>query len=255
MKALRFLKRVGIVAVPILAVIMVTLVFYGILTLASNRVHLGKLYLELFLSDKMLIAYWIFVSIAVSFMIYPSLTNWTKAKIRQMDTEDSKADEQEDCITFVIPTIGLFTKTSYQIQDWHHVRRYIISEMKSDIYGSVNLDIPKQHVKESDPFWKDCDAFIWALYVKDCARDIGIARKMMSEAEKRCVMSRCLSVGLRWDDRESEPWVLEWFQRRGYNEIRVEEDGHAHFLVYDLSDEYNSWSSSNSNKNNDAVEE
>ena len=94
MKALRFLKRVGIVAVPILAVIMVTLVFYGILTLASNRVHLGKLYLELFLSDKMLIAYWIFVSIAVSFMIYPSLINWTKAKIRQMDTEDSKADEQ-----------------------------------------------------------------------------------------------------------------------------------------------------------------
>ena len=117
MKALRFLKRVGIVAVPILAVIMVTLVFYGILTLASNRVHLGKLYLELFLSDKMLIAYWIFVSIAVSFMIYPSLINWTKAKIRQMDTEDSKADEQEDCITFVIPTIGLLPKlhTRYKI--------------------------------------------------------------------------------------------------------------------------------------------
>ena len=254
MKALRFLKRVGIVAVPVFAVIMVTLVFYGILTLASNRVHLGKLYLELFLSDKMLIAYWIFVSISASFMIYPSLINWTKAKIRQMDAENSKADEQEDCITFVIPTIDLFTKTSYQIQDWHHVRRYIISEMKSDIYGSVNLDIPKQHVKESDPFWKDCDAFIWALYVKDCVRNIGIARKMMSEAEKRCVMSRCLSVGLRWDDRESEPWVLAWYQRRGYNEIRVEEDGHVHFLVMDLSDEYNRWSSSNSNKNNDAVE-
>ena len=260
MKALRFLKRVGIAAVPVFAVIMVTLVFYGILTLASNTVHLGKLYLELFLSDKMLIAYWIFVSIAASFMIYPSLINWTKAKIRQMDAEDSKADEQEDCITFIkadeqedcitfiIPTIDIFTKTSYQIQDWHHVRRYIISEMKSDIYGTVNIDIPKQHVKESDPFWKDCDAFIWGLYVIETARDIGIARKMMSEAEKRCVMSRCLSVGLRWDDRESEPWVLAWYQRRGYNEIRVEEDGHVHFLVMDLSDEYRRWASSNSNK-------
>ena len=155
MKALRFLKRVGIAAVPVFAVIMVTLVFYGILTLASNRVHLGKLYLEMFLSDKMLIAYWIFVSIAASFMIYPSLINWKKAKIRQMDAEDSKDDEQEDCITFIIPTIDVFTKTSYQIQDWHHVRRYIISEIKSYIYGSVNLDIPKQHVKASDPFWKD----------------------------------------------------------------------------------------------------
>ena len=255
MKALRILKRVGIAAIPILAVIMVTLVFYGILTLAYNKVHLGKLYLELFLSDKMLVAYWIFVSIAASFMIYPSLINWTKAKIRQMDAEDSKADEQEDCIMFLIPTIGLSTKTLYQIQDWYHVRRYIISEMKSDICGTLNLDIPKQHAKESDPFWKDCDAFIWGLYVKDSARDMGIARKMMSEAEKRCVMSRCLSVGLRWDDRESEPWVLAWYQRRGYNEIRVEEDGHVHFLVYDLSDEYNRWSSSNSNKNNDAVEE
>ena len=255
MKTLRSLKQVGIAVVPVFAVIMVTLVFYGILALASNTVLYEKLYSELFPSNRMLVTYWVLSGIAASFVIYPSLTNWTKAKIRQMDAEDSKADEQEDCITFMIPTIGLFTKTSYQIQDWHHVRRYIISEMKSDIYGSVNLDIPKQHVKESDPFWKDCDAFIWALYVKDCARDIGIARKMMSEAEKRCVMSRCLSVGLRWDDRESEPWVLEWFQRRGYNEIRVEEDGHAHFLVYDLSDEYNSWSSSNSNKNNDAVEE
>ena len=95
MKALKILKRVGIAAIPILAVIMVTLVFYGILTLASNTVHLGKLYLELFLSDKMLVAYWIYVSIAVSFMIYPSLINWTKAKIRQMDAEESKSDEQE----------------------------------------------------------------------------------------------------------------------------------------------------------------
>ena len=255
MKALRILKRVGIASVPLLAVIMVTLVFYVILTLASNTVHLGKLYLELFLSDKMLVAYWIFWSIAVSFMISPSLINWTKAKIFQMNAEESKADEQEDCITFMIPTIGIFTKTSYQIQDWHHVHRYIISEMKSDIYGTLNLDIPKQHVKESDPFWKDCDAFIWSLYVVDCARNIGIARKMMGKAEKLCVMARCLSVGLRWDDRESEPWVLAWYQRRGYNEIRVEEDGHVHFLVMDLSDEYNLCHNLIPIKNNDSIEE
>ena len=109
MKALRILKRVGIYAIPLLAVIMVTLVFYGILTLASNKVNLCKLYLEMLLSDKMLVAYWIFVSIAASFMIYPSLINWTKEKIRQMNAEESKADEQEDCITFMIPTIGYFT--------------------------------------------------------------------------------------------------------------------------------------------------
>lgn len=251
MKALRILKRVGIASVPLLAVIMVTLVFYVILTLASNTVHLGKLYLELFLSDKMLVAYWIFWSIAVSFMIYPSLINWTKAKIRQMNAEESKADEQKGNNSVHASNVKVysFVQLSCQLQDWYKVRRYLISEnLKTGVYGTLHLDIPKQHAKESDPFWKDCDAFIWGLYVVDSARDIGIARKMMSEAEKRCVMSRCLSVGLRWDDRESEPWVLAWYQRRGYNEIRVEEDGHVHFLVMDLSDEYNRWSSSNSNK-------
>lgn len=256
MKALRFLKRVGIAAVPILAVIMVTLVFYGILTLASNTVHCEKLYQELFTSNKMLATYWVLASIVASFLIYPNLLDWAKAKIRQMDTEVSKADEQEDCITFMIPTIGTKTKVSYQLQDWYHVRRCLISEVwRNDVYGTLHLDIPKQHAKESDPFWKDCDAFIWALFVDDCAREDGVARKMMREAEDMCVMYSCLSVGLRWDDRESEPWVLAWYQRRGYNEIRVEEDGHAHFLVKDLSDEYNSGSSSNSNKNNDVVED
>lgn len=41
---------------------------------------------------------------------------------------------------------------------------------------------------------------------------------MMREAEVVCVMERCLTVGLRWDDRESEPWVLDWYKRSGYKE-------------------------------------
>ena len=242
MKVLRFLKRVGIVAIPFLAVIMVTLVFYGILTLASNTVHLGKLYLELFLSDKMLAAYWIFASIAVSFMIYPSLINWTKAKIRQMDAEESKADEQKGNKSEHASNVKVysFVQLSYQLQDWYNVRRYLMTEnLKTEVYCTLHLDIPKQHAKESDPFWKDCDAFIWAVFVDYCARKTGVARKMMREAEVVCVMERCLTVGLRWDDRESEPWVLDWYKRSGYKEKRVEEDGHAHFLVKDLSDKYN----------------
>lgn len=180
MKVLRFLKRVGIVAIPILAVIMVTLVFYGILTLASNTVHLGKLYLELFLSDKMLAAYWIFASIAVSFMIYPSLINWTKAKIRQMDAEESQADEQKGNKSEHASNVKVysFVQLSSQLQDWYNVRRYLMTEnLKTEVYGTLHIDIPKQHAKESDPFWKDCDAFIWAVFVDDCARKAGVARK------------------------------------------------------------------------------
>lgn len=245
MKALRFLKQVGIAVVPVFAVIMVTLVFYGILALASNTVLCEKLYSELFPSNRMLVTYWVLSSIAASFLIYPSLIDWTIAKIRKMDKEESKADEQEgdECEHASNAKIYSFVKLSCQMQDWYHVRRCLLSEiLESEIYGSLHLDIPKQHVKESDPFWKDCDAFIWSLYVDDCARKAGVARKMMQEAEVVCVMYSCFTVGLRWDDRESEPWVLAWYQRRGYNEIRVEEDGHTHFLVKDLSDKYNSGS-------------
>ena len=60
MKALRFLKQVGIAVVPVFAVIMVTLVFYGILALASNTVLYEKLYSELFPSNRMLVTYWVF---------------------------------------------------------------------------------------------------------------------------------------------------------------------------------------------------
>ena len=163
MKALRFLKRVGIAAVPILAVIMVTLVFYGILTLASNTVHCEKLYQELFTSNKMLATYWVLASIVASFLIYPNLQDWAKAKIRQMDTEVSKADEQEDCITFMIPIIGTKTKVSYQLQDWYHVRRCLISEVwRDDVYGTLHLDIPKQHAKDMCVMYS-------CLSVGDCA--------------------------------------------------------------------------------------
>lgn len=247
MKILRFLKRVGIAATPVFAVIMVSLVFYGILTLTSNTVHCEKLYSEQFTSNRMLATYWFLTSIAASFLIYPSLIDWMKAKIRQMDKEESKADEQEgdECEHASNVKIYSFVKLSCQMQDWYHVRRCLLSEiLKSEVYGSLHLDIPKQHAKESDPFWKDCDAFIWSLYVDDCARKAGVARKMIKEAEVVCVMYGCLTVGLRWNDRESEPWVLDWYKRSGYKEKRVEEDGHAHFLVKDLSDKYNLRSSS-----------
>ena len=258
MKVVRFLKRVGIAAIPFLAVVILLLCFNSISILSFNAVHPDKLSRDLF-ANNMFNTYWILISIGTSFGVFFKLRNWARAKIRQMNAEESEADEHKEGDEGEHTNNARFKpifKVSYQIQDWYHVRRYLISEvLMLDVYGTLHLDIPKQHEKENDPFWKDCDAFLWALFVDGIARNNGLAKKMMREAETLCVMEGCRTVGLRWDDRESEPWVLDWYERIGYEEIRVEEDGHAHFLVKDLSNKADSGSSSDSDKKDDATEE
>ena len=271
MKVVRFLKRVGIAAIPILAVIIVILCFDGISTLSFNAAHPDKLSQVLFSINKVAVCQGV-VAIIIAFCVFCSLMNWAKAKIHRMELKEGlEADEQEgddeednnaenkdndDNEHTRFTFRSLFTKASYQKQDWCHVRRYLVSEvMALDVYGTLHLDIPQQHEKENDPFWKDCDAFIWALFVDGCARKMGIARKMMREAEALCIMEKCTTVGLLWDDRESEPWVLDWYKRKGYEEIRVESDGHARFLVKDLTKDVDKKPSSDSAKKDDATEE
>lgn len=258
MKVVRFLKRVGIVAIPILAVVILLLCFNSISILSFNAVHPDKLSRDLF-ANNMFNTYWILIIIGTSLGVFFKLRNWKKAKIRQMNTEESEADEHKEGdegehannARFKLPF-----KASYQIQDWYHVHRYLISEvLMRHVYGTLHLDIPKQHEKENDPFWKDCDAFLWALFVDGIVRNTGLAKKMMREAETLCLTAGCRTVGLRWDDRESESWVLDWYKRIGYEEIRVESDGHAHFLVKDFSNKYDSESSSDSDEKDDATEE
>lgn len=258
MKVVRFLKRVGIVAIPIFAVVILLLCFNSISILSFNAVHPDKLSRDLFASN-MFNTCWILISIGTSFGVFFKLRIWGKTKIRQINAEESEADEHKEGdegehtnnARFKLPF-----KASYQMQDWYHVHRYLISEvLMRDVYGTLHLDIPKQHEKENDPFWKDCDAFLWALFVDGIVRNNGLAKKMMREAETLCVMEGCRTVGLRWDDRESEPWVLDWYERIGYEEIRVEEDGHAHFLVKDLSNKDDSGSSSDSDEKDDETEE
>ena len=258
MKVVSFLKRVGIAAIPFLAVVILLLCFNSISILSFNAVHPDKLSRDLF-ANNMFNTYWILISIGTSFGVFFKLRNWARAKIRQMNAEESEADEHKEGDEGEHTNNARFKpifKVSYQIQDWYHVRRYLISELLMfDVYGTLHLDIPKQHEKNNDPFWKDCDAFLWALFVDGIARNTGLAKKMMREAETLCLMAGCRTVGLRWDDRESESWVLDWYKRMGYEEIRVEEDGHAHFLVKDLSNKDDSGSSSDCDEKDDATEE
>lgn len=258
MKVVRFLKRVGIAAIPILAVVILMLCFNIASMLSFNTHYPDKLSQKLFATNT-LSMYWVFASIVASFWAFFKLMDWAKAKIRQMNTDPPEVDEHKEGDEGEHTNNARFKppfKASYQIQDWYHVRRYLISEvLMLDVYGTLHLDIPQQHEKENDPFWKDCDGFVWALFVDDIARKTGLAKKMMREAETLCVMAGCRTVGLRWDDRESESWVLDWYKRMGYEEIRVESDGHAHFLVKDLTKDVDKEPSSDSDKKDDATEE
>lgn len=258
MKVVKFLKRVGIVAIPILAVVILLLCFNSISILSFNAVHPDRLSRDLF-ANNMFNTYWILISIGTSLVVFFKLRICGKAKIRQMNAEKPEAEEHKEGDEGEHTNNARFKlsfKASCQIQDWYHVRRYLISEVLGlDVYGTLHLDIPKQHEKENDPFWKDCDAFLWALFVDGIVRNNGLAKKMMREAETLCVMAGYRTVGLRWDDRESESWVLDWYKRIGYEEIRVEEDGHAHFLVKDLSNKADSGSSSDSDEKDDETEE
>lgn len=265
MKVVRFLKRVGIAAIPILAVVILMLCFNIASMLSFNTHYPDKLSQKLFATNT-LSMYWVFASIVASFGVFFKLMDWARAKIRQMNTENPEADEQQNdhgdndndhgdnkgMDNGIAPKF----RVDYQRQSWYHVDRVLISMVLFRyIYGSCQLDMPKPHEKETEPFWQDCDAFLYALYVDTCARRHSLAKTMLAAAESVCQYEDCKTIGLRWDDRESEPWVLGWYKRMGYEEIRVESDGHAHFLVKDLTKDVDKKPSSDSDKNDDAVEE
>lgn len=269
MKVTRFLKRVGIVAIPIIAVIIVTLCFDGISTLSFNAAHPDKLSQALFSSNKMAV-YQGLVAIVIAFWVFANLMNWAKVKIHRMELKEELEDDEHDDENDETENdndhgdnnkrtpngIDKVFCVDYQHQTWYHVNRVIISMvLYRYIYGSCQLDIPKPHEKETEPFWQDCDAFLYALYVDTYARKHFLAKNMLAAAESVCQYRDCKTIGLRWDDRESEPWVLDWYKRMGYKEIRVESDGHAHFLVKDLTKDIDKESSSDTDKKDDATEE
>ena len=95
MKVVRFLKRVGIAAIPIFAVVILLLCFNSISILSFNAVHPDKLSRDLF-ANNMFNTYWILISIGTSLGVFFKLRNWKEAKIRQMNAEESEADEHKE---------------------------------------------------------------------------------------------------------------------------------------------------------------
>lgn len=80
-------------------------------------------------------------------------------------------------------------------------------------YGSVTVSV--QIIDHKDTLCTNAPS-ISALYVKEEHRGKGIGTKLLEEAEETLRQLNHTAVHVDYDPTVSEPWVKEWFIRKGY---------------------------------------
>ena len=134
----------------------------------------------------------------------------------------------EDYTAHVIAKIELRTKRVLH-QQWYQEHRILIVD---GIHrSSVQVSIPDKNADDNRIEGK-ADALIYALWVDEPYRKQGVARKLLETAEREAKKMGCKTVCLEWDRRESDEWVLRWYERLGYNE--KEFGRHSSLLVKEL---------------------
>ena len=99
-----------------------------------------------------------------------------------------------------------------QIQDWKYDKKIVVVDEVN--HGTVQVEVPKPGEYE-DKYYQHADCAIYNLYVDEKYRKQGVARLLMETAEKEAKKLGCKSAQLEYD-KESESFVLQWYQRLGY---------------------------------------
>lgn len=134
----------------------------------------------------------------------------------------------EDYTAHVIAKIELKTKRVLH-QQWYQEHRILIVD---GIHrSSVQVSIPDKNADDNRIEGK-ANALIYALWVDEPYRKQGVARKLLETAEREAKKMGCKTVCLEWDRRESDEWVLRWYERLGYNEKDF--GRHSSLLVKEL---------------------
>ena len=95
-------------------------------------------------------------------------------------------------------------------QKWRNTHRWVISTDEA----SIQLEIyPEPRGDER------IKAYIWALWVDPCSRRRGLATELLHKAEEIASAEGERYVWLEWDKADSDPFVLDWYQRQGYDEV------------------------------------
>ena len=98
-----------------------------------------------------------------------------------------------------------------QHQKWKDEERILIVDEQN--CGSVQVSIPCYNsIKISGK----ADALIYALYVDERYREQGIATKLLKIAEQQAKLNGVQVIGIEFDKKESESFVLDWYIKNGY---------------------------------------
>ena len=128
---------------------------------------------------------------------------------------------EEDYTTHVMAMAELKSKRVIH-QQWYQEHRILI--VNGLRYASVQVSIPDKNADDSRIEGK-ADALIYALWVDEPYRKQGVARELLEKAEREAKQMGCKTVCLEWDRRESDGWVLRWYERLGYNEKELRRYG------------------------------
>ena len=101
-----------------------------------------------------------------------------------------------------------------QFQHWEDSIRILVTDEQH--YGSIQAFIP--HRTEDKPLDGEADALIYSLWVGERHRGCEVAKHLMEAVEKALKRYGIETVAISWDGRDSPPWVLQWYNRLGYEE-------------------------------------
>lgn len=99
-----------------------------------------------------------------------------------------------------------------QHQHWEDSIRILVTDERH--YGSIQVFIPKH--TEDKPLDGEADALIYSLWVGERHRGRGVAKLLMEAAERELKSCGIKTVAISWDGRDSPQWVLQWYERLGY---------------------------------------
>lgn len=99
-----------------------------------------------------------------------------------------------------------------QHQHWEDSTRILITDEQH--HGSIQAFIPNR--TEDKPLNGEADALIYSLWVGERHRGRGVAKFLMEAAERELKNCGIKTVAISWDGRDSPQWVLQWYERLGY---------------------------------------
>jgi ribosomal protein S18 acetylase RimI-like enzyme len=107
-------------------------------------------------------------------------------------------------------------QTLFQEQEWHdHRHLLLLSEFGVSVQAFIYNDpitIPTTDVK--------IRAYICSLYVNESVRGHNHGSWALETMENMLRNTYGVdTVEIDWDERDSDLWILEWYKRRGYEEV------------------------------------